>query len=482
MEKGSRYGKLMSNTMVFTVGKFVSKLLVFFMVRLYTGYLSPEEYSTADLITNMANLLIPLACLGISEGIFRSAAAKSGDKETFFTTGLCILGAGSVGFLLLSPLLTLIPTFKTTAWMIVLYVLCSNLHSVVSQYLCAVGRTKLFAFQGILNTLFVIGLNILFLPVWRLGVVGYVTAVLLADLLTTVFLVIYARVWRSVKRVPWSEMKATAVSMLKFCLPLIPAIVFGWVTGVSDRYMVAWMRSEAENGLYTAAYKIPTLLIYAVTIFDSAWKLSVSGEDDDPALCRNFYTKVWRVYTTVAFLGGAALILLGKVFAGLLFAPEYRVAWVYIPLLTYATVFTALDTFLSSVYFVSKRTVWSMVTALCGAVGNVALNLWLIPVWGSMGASLATFVSYLLVFVLRMITVYPLIPFEREIFRNAVNTLLLGGVCASVTLVVYGTNWLPAPAWWGIAGGFAGLMLVFNAKALTELFRGAVSVLKKRNV
>lgn len=478
MEKTSVYKRLLSNTAVFSAGKFISKLLVFFMVRLYTGYMTPEEFGTADLITNMANLIIPLACLGISEGIFRSAAAKTGDKEAFFTTGLCVLGVGSAFFIALSPLLTLIPAFRTTAWLILLYVLASNLHTVVSQYLCAIGRTKLFAVQGIVNTLLVIGLNVLFLPVLRLGVTGYVLSILLADFLTTLFLIFFARVWRSVKRVPRDELRRTAKSMLAFCLPLIPALVFGWITGVSDRYMVAWLRSDAENGIYTAAYKIPTLLIHAVTIFDSAWKLSASGEDADPETCRRVFTKVWRVYTTVAFLGGAALILSGKLFCAILLAPEFRGAWIYIPLLTYATVFTALDTFLSSVYFVSKRTVWSMVTALCGALINIGLNLLLIPRWGAVGASLATLVSYLLVFILRMITVRNLIRFEREVGRNALNTLLLGGVCgfAMMTELEPASALLPPAAWWAAAALCAAVMAVFNAKAVWGV---AKSILKR---
>ena len=40
------------------------------------------------MLFQLSNLLIPLACAGISEGIFRSAAARDGDKEAFFTNGL----------------------------------------------------------------------------------------------------------------------------------------------------------------------------------------------------------------------------------------------------------------------------------------------------------------------------------------------------------------------------------------------------------
>lgn len=470
----SRSSRLLSNTMVFTVGKFLSKLLVFFMMRLYTSSLTTAEYSVADLITNMANLLIPLACLGISEGIFRSAAAKSGDKEAFFTNGLVVLGIGLAGFLVLSPLLSLIPFFETTAWLIVCYVIASNIHAVVSQYLCAIGRTKLFAWQGLLNTALTVILNILFLPVLDLGVTGYVLSVILADVLTTVFLVIVARLWRAVK--PSTVSRSVMGAMLRFCLPLIPTTVFWWITGVSDRYLVSAICSEAENGLYAAAYKVPTLLIYVVSIFDSAWKLSVSEDDaEDHTQERiGFFSRVWRMYTTLGYLGGAALILACRLLAGLLYADDFATAWVFIPVLTLATVFTAFDTFLGSVYYASKRTVGSMLTALCGAGLNILLNLWWIPLWGGMGASVATFVSYFVVFVIRLWSTHRHIPFRREVARNTVNTLLLCVLTLTATLTAYQSPLL----WWSVSAAIGLAMLAFNGKAVKDLCTSGIRMLK----
>ena len=150
--KQNRLTRLLSNTLIFTVGKFVSKLIVIFMLPFYTSYLSSAEYSTSDLITNLCNLLIPLACLGVSEGIFRNAATKNVDKEAFFTNGAMLMIFGSLGFLVLSPLLLLSNYFSGYLWLIACYVLASNIHSVCSQYVCAIGKTKLFAIQGVLNT------------------------------------------------------------------------------------------------------------------------------------------------------------------------------------------------------------------------------------------------------------------------------------------------------------------------------------------
>ena len=471
----SKYKRLLTNTAVFTVGKLLSKLLMFFMIGLYTACLTEAEFGTAELITSGANLLIPLACVGISEGIFRSAAARDGDKEAFFTNGLLVYGVGSLVFLCLSPLLGLIPRFSESVWLIAAYVVVANLHTVVSQYLCAIGRTKLFAGQGILNTALVIGLNILFLPVLDFGVTGYVGSIILADLLTTVFLILITRLWRAVK--PRSISKQTIAAMLKFCLPLVPTTIFWWITGVSDRYMVDMMCSPELNGLYTAAYKIPNLLIYAISIFDSAWKLSVSAEED-PEACAAFYSRVWRVYTTLAFLGGGCLILGSRLLAGILFAGDFVEAWVYIPTLTFATVFTALCTFLGSVYFASKKTMGSMLTALAGAVLNVALNFLLIPSFGAMGASVATFASYFAVCLLRLVTGRRLIPFKGEWGRLLVNTLLMGALTAVVTLSERNVDAILLM--YGGAAGVLALLAAFNIRPILELLRDGKRILRGR--
>lgn len=79
------YQTLAANTALMSIGTFGSKLLVFLMVRFYTGYLTPAEYGTADLITQTANLLIPLVSLDITDGVFRFAADRnSGRADVFF--------------------------------------------------------------------------------------------------------------------------------------------------------------------------------------------------------------------------------------------------------------------------------------------------------------------------------------------------------------------------------------------------------------
>ena len=97
----NRYKKLFSNTVILGLGTFGSKLLVFLLMPLYTSWLSTSQYSTAELITSTANLLIPLACVGISNGIFRFAAERESDQKTVFSTSIALLAFGLGGFCIL---------------------------------------------------------------------------------------------------------------------------------------------------------------------------------------------------------------------------------------------------------------------------------------------------------------------------------------------------------------------------------------------
>ena len=91
----NKYQTLAGNTVKLGLGTFGSKLLVFLMVRFYTEFLTPADYGTADLITQTANLLIPLVSLGITDAVFRFVMDEAENAGGVFTAGACVIAAGS---------------------------------------------------------------------------------------------------------------------------------------------------------------------------------------------------------------------------------------------------------------------------------------------------------------------------------------------------------------------------------------------------
>ncbi|MFR5420762.1 MAG: lipopolysaccharide biosynthesis protein [Oscillospiraceae bacterium] len=292
----NKYKTLVSNTMLISLGTFGSKLLVFFMVRFYTSYLTPADYGTADLITQTANLLFPLISLGITDGVFRFAVDHTEQRRNIFSVGVYTILAGAVLLVAILPLLGLFPQFDGFLWLIALYTMCSCFHSLCAQFVRAEGHTALFAVQGMINTVLVIGLNVLFLVGLRMGITGYVLSVALADLACTLLLFVRERLWRQLMLRPgW----AAAREMLAYSIPMIPTTVFWWITSVSDRYMVTAYLGVDANGIYAVSYKMPTILSPCRAFSWRRGSFPPSRRRRQPARAYPLFSKVWCSFQSV---------------------------------------------------------------------------------------------------------------------------------------------------------------------------------------
>lgn len=430
----NKYKKLITNTAVLALGTLGSKVLVFLLMPLYTRLLSSGEYSTADIISQTANLLIPLISLGMYEAVFRFAMDKSIKCERVLTTGLYTTLAGGAVFALFLPLCLKIEYFDGYFYLVFLYVVCASVHYLVSRYTRAIGQNTLFALQGILSTALNIGFNILFLIAFDMGVTGYVLSVIVSDFITALFLFVKLKLFKSLS--PKNFDKGLLKAMLKYSVPLIPTTVFWWVTNVADRYIIRGVLGDEINGLYAAAFKIPTILLLLSSVFTEAWQFSAVTEKDesDKSAHSEFFGVVFNSFQGMLFISAAGLIAFSRLFARILFAPSYFEAWQYMPLLIMATVYSSLVTFMGSVYLVDKKSVHSFVTALVGAVVNIVLNILLIGQYGANGAAFATLVCYVVVYIIRAITTRKMIPFDQHTLKVVLNTLIIGVQSAFLVL------------------------------------------------
>ena len=458
MSRSEKYKRLGSNTAILGAGTFASKVLVFLLMPFYTSVLSTGEFGMADLIAQTANLLIPLAAVGICDGIFRftlDACQDEAHRKRVFSTGMAILVAGSLLLFGAVQVLRLFDRLSEYVLLIALYVICANFHLAFAHYLRAEGRTVLFAVQGILNTALTIALNVLFLLTFEMGAVGYVLSVVVADFAMTLLLFFVARLWRDFSLRSISGQ--TAKELLKFSIPYIPTTMLWLITSVSDRYIVAYYCGESANGLYAAAYKLPTLLSLVSGVFVEAWHFSTvrDATDDEKG---DFFGTVYFHFMSVMFMGGAFLVAGAQIFTKLLLADSYYSSWEFVPVLVMATVFSTLVSFLGSVYFLKKKSTLSMLTAMVGAIVNVILNFVMIPTHGAMGAAVATLISYLAVFAVRSYDTALYLKFDRHYGRLIFNSVLL---LAQIFVIL-----LAVPYWILIEAGLLGISVIFNGKAL----------------
>ena len=428
-----KYRKLCSDTVILAIGTFGSKLLVFLLMPLYTALLSPTQYSAAELITGTANLIMPFACMGITTGIFRFAAEKGADQREVFSSGLALLGAGLLGLTLVGLPFCCLGAWRMEAVLILAYILFADVQAVCAQYVRAIDRTRLFAIQGILNTILTILFNIIFLVVFDLGVTGYVLSVVVGNFLTAAFLFFTARLWQ-VFRLS-AVRRETILELFRFSLPMVPTTVCWLITDLSDRYFVNAIWGGAANGIYSAAYKIPTIVTLISSVFMQAWQFSAVAESCDEEACSDFYSKVFKGFLALVSIGTAGLIFFSRFLSRLLLNAAYFEAWRYMPVLLCASAVEAVVSFLATVYLVRKKSMHSFVTAIVGTVANLLLNAILIPSIGVLGAAVATLISYCVVCGLRLVDVPRLLRFDRLIPRQALNFGLLFAMAAVMTFV-----------------------------------------------
>ena len=99
------YRRLLSNTVLFSVSTFGSKILLFLLTPFYTSILTDAEYGVTDLIIQTGNVLIPLVSMGIINAVLRFGLDETTDLKGLFTTGLVVILVGEGVLALCYPLL-----------------------------------------------------------------------------------------------------------------------------------------------------------------------------------------------------------------------------------------------------------------------------------------------------------------------------------------------------------------------------------------
>lgn len=427
-----RYKRLASNTIILALGQFGSKFLVILMMRFYQNQLGQDGYGVVCNIVDAAVLLMAFATFSIGESIIRFGLDKSYDKNQVFSIGIKTTTIGLIFALAFIPLSNLLYSLSPesemlrllseNAWMIYFYVLTGSVKSCCGLYVRSIGYVRLYAIDGILTTIVNIGLNLLFLLAFNLGVFGYVLSIVLADAVSIVFLSFMADLPR--RFVLLGVDKQLRRAMLRFAVPMIPTTIMWWVTSASDTFFVTEMVGVGASGFYKAAYRLPNIIALISGIFSQAWNMSAITEKNSRTIAR-FYTNVFNIFQSFVFVLAAGMIFLMRPAMYFLCAEDFQMAYIYTPFIVLSVVFTCFSTFMGSVYVAAKMSMRSMVTACVGAVLNIMLNFLLIPIFQLHGAAIATFISYLVIFIVRAYDSRKIVFMDLKLPKLCTNGVLL---------------------------------------------------------
>lgn len=186
--------------------------------------------------------------------------------------------------------------------------------------------------------------------------------------------------------------------MLKISLPMGFSLIMITIYHNLDSVMLGFMKSDEVVGWYNAAYKIIMIMILPATLLHSAFlpALSRIGDKDKMKQVANNFLKACFLLGVPVGFGG---VILAQPLILLVFGAEYANSVIPLQILTWNTALV----FINVAYGIpllawGKEKKFTLYVAL-GAAVNLVFNFLLIPPYGMIGASLATVLAELTVFI-----------------------------------------------------------------------------------
>ena len=194
----------------------------------------------------------------------------------------------------------------------------------------------------------------------------------------------------------------------------------------TDRVMIKLMVGEAETGCYSAAITCIGITGFVFTaIIDSARPVILGEKERDNDLYEKRVVQLYSIITGLSLAQSIGMTVLAKPLVFFLYGKEYSQAAVLLAISVWYITFG---------YYGSVRNIWILAEEkqkyltginIVGAVANVALNFCLIPIFGAVGAALASVVTQ---FVTNVVVGFVFAPIRRN------NYLMLQGLKPGVLL------------------------------------------------
>lgn len=429
----NRYKYLFKNIGILTLSSFATKLLSFFLVPLYTNILTTTEYGTYDLLNSTIGILLPILTLDIQEAVLRFALDKKESRNAIVSISakyLLISNAAVAIGLIVNKLFGFSSIIADYALLFFLMFFFQSLLGVMTCYTRGIDKVADLSISSVITSVVTITCNILFLVAFKWGLLGYFAANIIGPLVQCVYLLFRSNYLKYIKCVKYSIEER---EMLSYSKPLIANGIAWWVNNVSDRYVIVFFCGLAENGIYSVAGKIPSILNVFQNIFNQAWTLS-AVKDFDPEDKSGFFSNTYRVYNCLMTIICSGIILFDKILAKFLYAKDFFAAWKYVPWLTIAILFGALSGYIGGFFSAVKNSKIFATSTAAGAIVNLILNFAFTPFYGAIGAAIATAICYIVVWAFRFYQSRKYIKMKVNIIRDIFSYVLL--VVQTVVLTV----------------------------------------------
>ena len=187
-------------------------------------------------------------------------------------------------------------------------------------------------------------------------------------------------------RADWARWRALVRESAPFAASVLMIAVYFQI----DKIMLGVLRTDAEVGLYEAAYRVVVLAGVPVQVLSQAFFPGLAAAVGRPDVMRASTDRYVLANTGLGFPVAAGGALLAGPLVALVAGPAYAAAAVPLTVLMASAAVTCLNMGFGQPLLAWDRQRVYLAVVGAGAVANVALNAFLIPAYGPTGAAWAT--------------------------------------------------------------------------------------------
>jgi O-antigen/teichoic acid export membrane protein len=334
----SQLFRLSWQSIVYGISTAVTSVLGFFLLPLYTRYLTTADYGALAILQTTLSVLTIILGMGFTSSIFRSYYIFNDDtqRNTVISTAFLFVTIVSMLFTILtialagnfSMLFFHSGTYTNEFRLIFLTVFCNASSAIGASALRAWEQPVRFMALALAQVAVNIGLNIVFVAVLHRGILGILEGNLIAG--ASIYLVLVALV---IRRVSFGFSTDELRRMLAFGLPLVPAGLSMWILTFADRYFLQFLSTPQELGLYSLGYNfglvINFLLVVPLQLAFFPFMFSIAKEKN----AKEVYSRVFTYFMVTAMLAALALSILCKQVLAVMATPAFSDAYKVIPLI-----------------------------------------------------------------------------------------------------------------------------------------------------
>lgn len=421
----------------YAIPTFLTKGLAFLLLPIYARALRPSDYGVIDFVGSIGPMIHIVLCLEVLQGMVRL-------RVDLTEAGRARLSGTTWTFSILMHTAFLAVSLPNAEWMAVHVLgtheleqaamagavsisMTSLVHMFMSQFRWEL-RTKAFSVLSTGYAATSIGLAALMALVLEYGVTGIMMGQIASAAAFSVIAVYLAR-----STVTWRLDPRLLGQMVRYSWPLVPASLSVMLTLYFNRIALTSMASLHEVGIFGMAARLASVTAIAMAALQMAITPLVFARYQEPetptSLARLFR---WALAGFMVLCLGLQIVARPAV--EIIASETYSSSAQLIPILAPAVLLSQFYVFAPGMAIAKKTRQQLMVTLLAAALSLMA-NFALVPMWGALGAAVATLLSAVVFFVAWVMVSqrhYP-VPFERlPIARGVLAFLAFSFVVAVV--------------------------------------------------